>query len=191
MKLLLLISLIGHAHAQDIFKDLRTYYNACGLVGKDDPRFERCNPPHMPQIMENFKKDPKNVQDMKKIARFHMTHSLQAEAKSSLKEYMTHFDLKKASRNQSFVIASCGEKSSLDMGQNLKNPTPLKLKTIKETLDKVRKEHPCPRSGPIAFAVGVVDETGNPDAWMIDRELKLTQLIRSTGKTPFDQTIEQ
>lgn len=189
MKLLLsFLLLISVAHAQDIFKDLRSYYNACGLVGKDDPRFEACNPPHMAQIMENFKQDPKNVEDMKKIARFHMTHSLQAPAKKALVKFYETKDLKQTvAGNESFVITlspSCGGKTSLDYGQVIKDGNQ-KMKTIKAGLAELKK-YPCSKTF-MAFAVGVVDVTGNPDVWMINDKKELKQIIRSTGKTPFSE----
>lgn len=195
------------AQSADLFKDLRTYYKACGVIGKDDPRFDSCNPPNMAQIMANFQKDPKNVEDMKKISRFHMTHSLQAHGKMSLvaiySAFNTEFIEKKVyptdlSRfkdawgyNSKFVITlapSCKPtpKTSLELGQKIEN-TVEELKVIKKTIEGL-KSYPCPDSKKafLAFAVGVVDPTGRPDVWMMNEKREMKQISSSTGKTPFD-----
>ena len=195
--------------AQDasLFKDLRTYYNACGVIGKDDPRFDACNPPNMQQIMANFQSDPKNVEDMKKISRFHMTHSLQNSAKMSLlaiysamnaenkinKSYPT--DLKRFKEawgyNTKFAITlapACKPTTanSLDLGQKL-DSSPENLKLIKESIQKLSSYAcPDPKKGFLAFAVGIVDPTGKADVWMINEKKQTKQIQSSTGKTPFD-----
>lgn len=207
--MLLAFLLSANLWAQDasIFKDLRTYYNACGVIGKDDPKFDACNPPNMQQIMANFQRDPKNVEDMKKISRFHMTHSLQAQGRMSLlavysamntenklnKSYPT--DLKRFKDawgyNSKFAITlapSCKPTpaTSLDLGQKL-DSLPEHIKLIKETIQKL-SSYPCPdpKKGFLAFAVGVVDPTGKPDVWMINEKNQSKQIQSSTGKTPFD-----
>lgn len=196
--LFLLFSFSLSAQAGGIFKDLRTYYEACGLIGKKDPRFEACNPPNMSQIMESFKKDPKNKKDMEKIARFHMTHSLQKEGKESLKELQKEMLSKPRSlkemkdvwkNNHLFVISfspACGEKTSLELGQKLKNYTERKKEVLTETLHSLKK-YPClkdPKKFKI-YAVGVVDVTERPDVWEMNEKGELRQIVRSTGKTPF------
>ena len=195
-----------YAQGPGIFKDLRTYYDACGVVGKDDPKFETCNPSNMNQIMEGFKKDPKNVETMNKISRFHMTHSLQSHGKLSLlaiysamtkeqkvkKVYPTDLTPFKDAwaYNSKFVMTlapSCKAKTSLDLGQKIEN-TRAELATIKETIEELKKSYPCPdaKKGFIAFAIGVVDPTGKPDVWMMTEKNDMKMIRSSTGRTPFD-----
>lgn len=195
----LILSIFTQAQNHGIFKDLKTYYESCGLVGKDDPRFKACNPPYMSQIMEGFKKDPKNRRDMEKIARFHMTHSLQKEAKESLKLLQKEMRGKSKTlnemsstwkSNQHFVITfspQCKLQTSLDLGQKLKDYSDHRRKILKETLENLKK-FPCEKA-PLRFevyAVGVVDVTDKADVWMINEKGELNQIIRSTGKTPFE-----
>lgn len=194
-----LFSFSLHAQNGSSFKDLRTYYEACGLVGRDDPRFTACNPPNITQIMEEFKKNPKNVQDMKKIARFHMTHSLQKEARESLKALYGEMKngrknldkLKEIwSKNQYFIITfspQCKIKNSLELGQKLKNYSDRKMSLLRESIESLEK-YSCPHSIDkfTIFAVGIVDETEKPDIWEINEKGELKQVIRSLGKTPFD-----
>jgi hypothetical protein len=205
-----LITLCGSAQGQNpqIFKDLRTYYNVCGLIAKDDPKFDACNPPHIHQIMSNFQNDPKNVEDMKKISRFHMTHSLQAYAKTSLISLYTSMyaekvvtgrfptGLKKLKeawvKNHLFVITlppSCRPASanSLELGQTLETPSLEHTQLIKETI-KSLNTYPCPKAneGFIIFAVGVVDPSEKVDVWMMNEKKEMKQIRRSNGRTPFD-----
>jgi hypothetical protein len=207
MFLILLLSSSLWAQESGIFKDLRTYYQACGVVGKDDARFESCNPPNMQQIMTNFQKDPKNIEDMKKISRFHMTHSLQAHAKMSLLAVYSALNMEKKEKhvyptdltpfksawahNSKFVITlapGCKPtpKTSLELGQKIEN-TLEELTVIKKTIQSLSK-YPCPnpRQGFLAFAVGVVDPTGKPDVWMMNEKNEIKQIGSSTGKTPFE-----
>lgn len=199
---------VSSLFAQDgaIFKDLRTYYDACGVVGKNDPKFEACNPSNMNQIMEGFKKDPKNIETMNKISRFHMTHSLQSHGKLSLLAIYSAMSKEKKIKksypidltpfkdawgyNSKFVITlapACKSKTSLDLGQKIEN-TRAELATIKETLEELKKSYPCPDSkkGFMAFAVGVVDPTGKSDVWMINEKNEMKMIRSSTGRTPFD-----
>lgn len=207
MFLLLLLSSSLWAQEAGVFKDLRTYYNACGVVGKDDPRFEACNPPNMAQIMTNFQKDPKNVEDMKKISRFHMTHSLQVTGKMSLVAIYSALSTEKVGKksypielsrfkdawsyNHKFVVTlppSCKPtpKTSLDLGQKIEG-TSVEVKTILATIEGLRSyKCPDPKQGFLAFAVGVVDPTGKPDVWMINEKNEMKQIRSSTGRTPFD-----
>lgn len=207
MLLILLMSTSLWAQDASLFKDLRTYYDACGVVGKDDPKFETCNPPNMGQIMANFQKDPKNVEDMKKISRFHMTHSLQAHGKMSLVAIYSAFGIDQREKkiypndlsrfkdawryNSKFVITlapSCKPtpKSSLELGQKIDNSM-AELKVIKDTIESL-KSYPCPdpKKGFLAFAVGVVDPTGRPDVWMTSEKREIKKIKSSTGKTPFE-----
>lgn len=207
MYLIFLLATSLWAQSPDTFKDLRTYYKACGVIGKDDPRFEACNPPNMAQIMANFQKDPKNVEDMKKISRFHMTHSLQAHGKMSLVAIYSAFNTEQIAKkvyptdlsrfkdawgyNSKFVITlapACKPtpKTSLELGQKIEN-TVDELKVIKETIESLRS-YPCPdpKKSFLVFAVGVVDPTGRPDVWMMSEKREIKQIRSSTGKTPFD-----
>lgn len=207
MFIVLLLASTLMAQESGIFKDLKSYYEACGVIGKDDPKFETCNPPNMNQIMANFQKDPKNVEAMKKISRFHMTHSLQGQGKMSLAAlYSALSEEKKIKKiyptdlapfkeawkyNSKFAISfspSCrpASKTSLDLGQKL-DVSVEEMKVIKETINSL-SSYPCPDSKNkfSLFAVGVVDPTGKPDVWMINENKKLTQLRSSTGRTPFE-----
>lgn len=207
MFLILLLATSLYAQDSSIFKDLRSYYNACGLVGKDDPRFESCNPPNMSQIMTNFQKDPKNVEDMKKISRFHMTHSLQAEGKMSLAAIYSAMSSEKSAKGAyptdisrfkdawahtaKFAVTlppSCKPraKNSLDLGQGFKG-SEADLRMLLDTIETL-KSYPCPdpKKAFSVFAVGIVDPTGKPDVWMLNEKKEMKQIRSSTGKTPFE-----
>jgi hypothetical protein len=189
---LLMFAGLAQAQSSGMFKDLRSYYNACGLLAVTDPKYEACNPPNLPQIMENFQKDPKNLEDMKKISRFHMTHSLQTPAKMSLlalhaSDSKDLKDLKSIWKdNHSFVITfspKCGSGTSLDFGQQIAGG---KVALIKEAIKRL-DQYPCLQATHLftAFAVGIVDETLKPDVWTINQKREVRHLLSSTGATPF------